>query len=350
MKRKVLVCVLDWGLGHATRSLALARVLQAKNIDYTFASSGSALRLLRIEQPKSKFFELPSYNISYGSRSFMWSMLSQLPAILRVIRREKRALAEILKTGQFDAVISDCRYGCYHRSVHSIFLSHQLQIQLLPGWRLLKGIVNFCHRRLIGRFDECWVPDYPSRTLSGELSRVSLKRLTFIGPLTTMKPSKVKLPVKYRVLAVLSGPEPQRTIFANTLRSQLEQIEGPWLIVHGQPGNADAGERQVSYMTRDDLNEAINSAEIVVARSGYSTLMDIAAVGARTLFIPTPGQTEQLYLADRLLTANISYYQQQSDLNLFEALKVIPTFDGFSKLNGHQSDLLNTAIATLWSR
>jgi uncharacterized protein (TIGR00661 family) len=348
MKRKVLLCVLDWGLGHATRSLALTRALQENNIEFAIASSGRALALLRIERPACRFYELPSYNVTYDSDDFVRGILRQLPKIVSAIRKERMELNRILTTDRFTTIISDCRYGCHHPSVKSVFLSHQLLIQLRGGWRVMRALVNFVHKKMISRFDECWVPDYPDRFFSGELSKMSLNRLRFIGPLSTMQRSRMRPESKYKVLAVLSGPEPQRSVFAGLIRSQLKKIAGQWLIVHGLPEQPEShGQGEVSFMTRRDLNEAMERAEIVVARSGYSTVMDVAAVGAHAIFVPTPGQTEQLYLAERLMTERIACCQQQDQLNLGEAINAAPNFTGFPVMNGVGDELVNLAVHSL---
>jgi uncharacterized protein (TIGR00661 family) len=348
MKGKVLLCVLDWGLGHATRSLALTRFLQAHNVEYAIASSGNALVLLKGELPTCRFYQLPSYDVTYDSSDFISGILRQLPKISHAIKQERTEIDRILATDHFATIISDCRYGCYHPSAHCIFLSHQLQIQLTGRWRMLKPLINFIHRRMIGRFDECWVPDYPDRFLTGELSRLSFDQLKFVGPLSTMKRTHLVTHSRYRVLAVLSGPEPQRSIFAQLIRSHLEKIEGPWLIVQGLPGEEEAqAGGEVSFMTRNDLNDAIQRAELVVARSGYSTVMDVAAVGARALFVPTPGQTEQVYLAARIMKAGIACCQQQDDLDVAEAINTRDSYSGFPEMNGKGDSLVSEAIRSL---
>ena len=55
-----------------------------------------------------------------------------------------------------------------------------------------------------------------------------------------------------------------------------------------------------NMLTSDALADAITSSKLVVCRSGYSTILDLVALKASAIFYPTPGQTEQEYLAERL--------------------------------------------------
>jgi uncharacterized protein (TIGR00661 family) len=348
MKGRILLCVLDWGLGHATRSLALARTLQAEQYEVVFASSGLALDLLKLELPDAKFHVLPSHLITYPREgSFAWSLIMQSRKIRKVIEQEHGMIKEILREEKFDAIISDNRYGCYHPGVRSIFISHHLKIRLPGGWKVLSWLVNFGHRRRINRFDECWIPDFPDRKLSGDLSRLEVRKKTFIGPLSTMKQSSPQPKKRYSLLAVLSGPEPQRTLFAEALMEQMETVDVSWLLVHGMPGSAPPEDkRQLSFMSRDELNRGIEESELVICRSGYSSIMDLATLGSKALLIPTPGQTEQLYLAEQLMEKGICFCQQQDKLDLRAAMHASKGFSGFSAAED-SADLLIRAIQTL---
>ena len=349
MKGKILLCVLDWGLGHATRSLALARILITQGFDVEVASSGSALALLKEEMPGARFHLLTGYNINYpANASFVLGMIAQLGKIRRAIRSEESEIHAIVAAGKFKAIISDNRYGCHHSTVRSIFLSHHLHVSLPGPWRIFQRWLNRSHNKMINKFDECWVPDFQDHALSGDLSRVSLGKMTFVGPLSTMVSSAVKRAKKYELLAVLSGPEPQRTSFSELLLRQLQGSKRSWLLVHGLPGgdNVESPD-QVPFMKRSALNQAMEESELIIARPGYSTVMDLSILGGRAVFVPTPGQTEQRYLADQLMASGIAFSQDQSKLNLDDAIAASTRFKGFSGNIQQPGELLLKAIATL---
>jgi predicted glycosyltransferase len=52
-----------------------------------------------------------------------------------------------------------------------------------------------------------------------------------------------------------------------------------------------------NYLHDDELKEILLHSEKIICRSGYSTIMDLIRLNKGALLIPTPGQTEQEYLA-----------------------------------------------------
>ena len=85
-------------------------------------------------------------------------------------------------------------------------------------------------------------------------------------------------------------------------------------------------------MTSSQLEETINESKIVVSRSGYTTVMDLAKLGKKAFFIPTPGQTEQEYLAEKFNTDHIAPACKQSDFELSQIKRVTGYF-GFKEFS-----------------
>ena len=112
----------------------------------------------------------------------------------------------------------------------------------------------------------------------------------------------------YKVVAVVSGVEPARTQFEQQLREALQQISGQHMMILGKPsveqktwteGNIEFH----THLATNDFAEAVKRADFVVSRGGYSTVMDMAELGAKCIFVPTPGQFEQIVLARDLSKA-----------------------------------------------
>jgi UDP:flavonoid glycosyltransferase YjiC (YdhE family) len=346
MKRRVLLCVLDWGLGHATRCLAVIDELEANQVEVVIASSGEALALLKLERPELSFYELPAYGVTYNKSSFEWGIVLQSRKFLKAIRLEHDVVEEILRKEKIDFIISDNRYGCYHESVTSIFLSHHLKIILSGAWELMSSIVNGIHIRMIQKFDDVWVPDYPDRQLGGDLSSVNIPNLRFIGPLSTMQRSA---PVtKRNLIAVLSGPEPERTRFSQMIYNQLTSANISFLQIEGKPGATVRSEpNRINFLKRNDLAQSITESSIVICRSGYSSIMDMAVLGCKCIFVPTPGQTEQLYLAQRMQEMGVALFQHQESFNLARALETTAQYSGFDTLKRDGTGLLTKAIVNM---
>lgn len=349
--KTVLVAVLDWGLGHATRCIPVIRELIKQNARVLVAGNGRSLALLKQEFPELPFYELPAYAVNYPEKgSMVLSIAKQIPRLLGVIKAERKSVTHIAEKENVDAIISDNRYGCYHQSVPSIMICHQLNLQLPSGWSWMKFLVDRWHNRYLKRFNEIWIPDMPDNGLSfsGDLSETHLANAKRIGLLSRFSSNAVP-GNQYDVVAIISGPEPQRTIFENMVRSQLAKFTGKWLMVNGLPDGAEHADESVTEMNHlraSELNSILMGANLVIARSGYSTIMDLAALGKKAILIPTPGQTEQAYLAQHLskhgwiVTYNQQNFDLQESLSAAEKTNPMPRVDPNALLLQTITDLL----------
>lgn len=304
---KVLVAVLDWGLGHASRSSRIIRILKNQQHEVIIASSGPALQFLKSEFQGMKSYELPAYNIRYSSHRFLLvpSFLLLFPGIVRLFQKENRILQEIISREQISLIISDNRYGCYSRKVHSVFLCHQLTIPLSGIFRPLRKLVSLLHAVLIKRFDSVWVPDFPELNFSGSMGICPGLKPQYIGMLSRFSPCAPAAEKKFFITAIISGPDPQRTRLTENLEQILSSFDQPCLLLTGTPG-AEGFRKQINQLTilnhaeTQEMQKLICSSAYIIARSGYSSVMDYAVTASRVIFIPTPGQPEQEYIAQRM--------------------------------------------------
>ena len=331
--RRILVAPINWGLGHATRCIPLIRKLQEKGFTPILASDGAALLLLRKEFPQLKTFELPSYNITYTNRGSLlkWKLLMDTPSILKNIKKEKKATRALVEKLNLDGIISDSRFGVRYKHLPNVFITHQLNV--------LSGNTTYMssrlHQRYIRKFDECWVPDAPGKgNLSGYLGHLKNppENISYMGIISRFQ--KQNLPKLYDYMVLLSGPEPQRTLLENILLKAFRDINEKVLFVRGVltdvPYQCTAQNiRMMNYLYGKELENALNSSELVVSRSGYTTLMDLAKLDKKAFFIPTPGQFEQEYLANRLSKMGIAASCKQEEFSL-EKLKKAKSFSGLS--------------------
>jgi UDP-N-acetylglucosamine transferase subunit ALG13 len=285
---------------------------------------GESLALLKIEFPSNRFFELPSYGISYSDRiPLVLHFFSLAPKVIAAIKKEHHIVSDIVAREKIDFIISDNRYGCYHRNVPSAIIIHQLNLRASPFSR----IANHYNGTFIRRFHECWVPDLPDHSLSGELSINKNIAHKFIGPLSRMKKSGGAGSLE--VLGLVSGPEPHRTTFDNMLQEHLTRSGLSFKLVRGLPSQAPVESQLVSHLPSARLNELIESAGVVISRSGYSSIMDLAALHKKAIFVPTPGQTEQLYLAQEMQRQRIAPMVSQKSLSLQTAMAQLKDYTGF---------------------
>jgi hypothetical protein len=257
------------------------------------------LALLQQEFPELPVVALPAYAPRYSRKGSLFTALFfQLPKFLWVIHREHRSVARLIQDHGIDFVFSDNRYGCWSRHVPSVFITHQLAIVLPKPLRWAEGLVRYLNHRQIRKFTHCWVPDYPDQSLSGKLSDARGLRVNFIGPLTRFERPSTLTGESLDVLAMVSGPEPQRSLFLARILAVLRETGCHFRILAGQPEESASTPVEVlPHLPTNALQELILSSRLVICRSGYSSLMDLSELGKAMLLVPTPGQTEQLYLA-----------------------------------------------------
>lgn len=312
---RILIAPLNWGLGHATRCIPLIKSYLNEGWEVILASDGDARSLLQAEFPLLECHELPGYGITYprSGNAMVISMASQIPRLSARITQEKKWLENFLKEHPQDLILSDSRYGMYSSDAHSVVICHQTKIKS-PS---MEGMLNSVHARLLNRFDELWIPDDENRTLSGDLSRLELKiPIKFIGAISRFNVTET-VDIVTPILAVLSGPEPQRTMFEDLLTPVLRKIEGAILIrgvMNDHSDEMNEGLRVIGHLLRDEIEAMINAARMVVCRSGYSSIMDLHALNKRAILVPTPGQTEQEYLAARLHENGLFVSMKQEDI------------------------------------
>ena len=351
---RVLVAPLNWGLGHATRCVPIIKGLLADGYKVVIAADGYPLRFLRREFPHLEWVEFEGLKVRYADgQSQVGAMLRQLPSFLRGIWREHKELKRIVEAYDIDVVVSDNRFGLWCKDAYSVYMTHQLMVKMPCGLQWMERCVWRLHRWFIKHYDECWVPDVEGEdNLSGDLSHKYplLKNTKFIGVLSRFSAEKVEweavrveaealgLKERYDVVAVLSGPEPHRsdleleiasmhnsqpTVLSNSekctihnltpsaLRARPPKTGGQYgalnpklLIVQGLPeddlrlAEHRDGVDYIPHLPTELLQWYMQEAKEIVCRSGYSSIMDLYTIGRKAHLIPTPGQTEQIYLAE----------------------------------------------------
>ncbi|MEO6288188.1 MAG: glycosyltransferase [Dyadobacter sp.] len=342
---KILLAPLDWGLGHATRCIPIIRYLLEKDCDVTIAAEGAAAILLRSNSPELTIIPIEGYKIRYSryAGAFVFKILMQVPQILKAIHHERKWLAKVQEQYQFDLVISDNRYGLKIGGLPSVIMTHQLQIRSGAG-AMIDRLLLHAHYRILEQFDQCWVVDHQGQNgIGGALShpRRIPSNARYIGPLSQL----TRLPFPHQtkkggVLVLLSGPEPQRTLLEQKILAQIS-ADSPYeyTVVGGNPGGSVPDELPLdidyhTHLNASQLQDLMLNADLVVCRSGYSTLMDLAAMGKKALLIPTPGQSEQEYLARYLSEQGLFLWRNQSSLQLESDMAKALKLSGFSEAAG----------------
>ncbi|MEJ7625499.1 MAG: glycosyltransferase [Ferruginibacter sp.] len=338
---RILIAPLDWGLGHATRCIPVIRFLLIHNAEIIIAAEGSIVILLQKEFPQCEFISLTGYKIGYSRFPYLFTLkiLMQVPKIIMTITKERAWLNKIIVSLKIDAVISDNRFGLYNSQIPCVYITHQLAIQ--TGNKVINKLVSGIHYNFIKKFNACWIPDNKSENnLGGILShpyKMPPIPTEYIGILSRF--TKKESIIKYDFLLLISGPEPQRSMLETILLKQFKKSSYSFILVRGLPGETKELKIEnnkatvYNHLDSTTLNEIIQQSETVIARSGYSTIMDLVKMKKKGILIATPGQAEQEYLAQYVMEKKLFYSVRQENFSLAEAINKSSSYKAETEIN-----------------
>lgn len=346
-KKTILICPMDWGLGHATRVVPIIELLLAKEARVIIGADNKPLAFLRNRFPQCEWVKIPGFQPSYQKKgSLALKVTTDIPEILIESRKAHDLLEKVIRKMNVDAVISDNRYELYSNQVPTVFMTHQLRILTQGIFAATRNTLQNLLYSYIKKHNEVWIPDFKEDpNLSGELSHVKkfpAKDIHFIGPLSRFQLINDVVPSgkKYDVMCIMSGPEPQRTLLEDIFVEQALKTHFKTLILSANPDeNSLVIKENVeirSHVPDQEMASLILSAGLVISRSGYTTLMDLATLGKKAVYIPTPGQPEQIYLAERLKRENLYYTVSQKDFDLKTAVREADRYQGMQVDNQYE--------------
>jgi uncharacterized protein (TIGR00661 family) len=320
----VIFGVLNWGLGHAARCIPIIKWLQQRSKKVIIASDGVALKFLQLNFPQGNFEILPSYGINYKYENIVLNIATSSFSILKATLQERRIIKELAKKYQATKVVSDNRLGLYTADCPSFYITHQVNI--LHHNKLLSFLGTRAHRMFYQQFDKILIPDFKGKnSLGGQLSQISDAKAFYLGPLTRI--NKIETEKTIDVLVMLSGPEPQRTIIENELLNELNGLESLKIrFIRGTNNKLHVKNNIKSHIEITNISSTqetetlLNSCKLLISRSGFTTIMDTYELEIPTIWIPTPGQTEQEYLAQIHVNITNQIKLNQKELNKLQKI------------------------------
>jgi hypothetical protein len=282
--------------------------------EVVLAGDGESLLLLQRHFPQLRVIQLPSLELRYAANDQQRGFyLRAIPALLRFTIADHYYLRQQLAIEHFDVIISDNRFGLFTRQTRCVYITHQLYVRLPRRLRIFQPLARALHACVFKRYHEVWVPDFANseNSLAGELCHGGCfdTYVKYIGPLSRFTssegtPKELRRNSEYSVVAILSGLEPQRSMFEQAILERYANMPDKVLIVRGKVAEAQTiisrnNITMVASLSDQALLEAMEQASTIIARSGYSTIMDLAVLGLlyKAELHPTPGQSEQEYLA-----------------------------------------------------
>jgi len=321
-------------MGHATRCIPIVRSLLSNGYKVLIAASAEQKIFLQQEFPQIEFLELKGYAIRYSKTRwfFFFKLLLQAPRFLSTIKYEYLWLDKIIDEHKIDLVISDNRFGLHSKKCPCIFITHQLTIKM--AFALIETVIQKINYSYINHFTACWVPDAAEKiNAAGILShpkKLPAIPVHYIGLLSRFKKNPVT-EKKYGYCIVLSGPEPQRTILEKLILKDIDTIAGKTLLVRGLPASEEIIQAALTveiknYLPGTEMQQAFDQSETIISRSGYTTVMEILSMQKKSILVPTPGQSEQEYLADFLQNQGLIFTISQNKFSIINAIQQAKKF------------------------
>ena len=279
----------------------MAKELNSLGHNIIFGVNDEQKHLLKEELDFARYIQFEGYNIEYPKRGSMGiKMLLEFPKILTRIRTKHNELQALIDKHKLDLIIADNRFGLYTQKIPCTYITHQINIQ---SPNLIKNQLHKIHGKYINRYTDCWVPDSEGEiNLGAELSHGKLHdNCSYIGPLSRFNEKATSENEDIDYLAIISGPEPQRSEFESIAINEFKKLNNKCAIVAGKPllkkQKSIDNIHYFSHLNSNELFKIMCRSKKIICRPGYSTIMDLSTLQKPAHFIPTPGQTEQEYLA-----------------------------------------------------
>jgi uncharacterized protein (TIGR00661 family) len=337
----------------------VARKLLQMNNNIFIGSGEEHLSFFHEELPNLKYIVFPGFKPRY-SRIFpqYLSLLFKMPVLLYHIAAEHQRVKRIIKEYNIDIVISDNRFGLWHSNSTTVYFTHQLLIPFPERFRFLEASGRMLHNMIIRRYSLCFVPDLPGDiNLTGRLAHgfkipYNVRYTGILSRFDNTNNHQSRNPLDFsHNTVILSGPEPQRSILKEKLTAILKDRDQKTVIFEGKPGIG--GEITplgnitfISHLPTGRMKDIIKSSGLIISRSGYTTIMELVSLKCTALIIPTPGQTEQEYLAEYL--ADKGWFSTISQDELTNNLQLSNTgVPDYASLENQSETLLHNALEEL---
>ncbi len=316
MNNRVFIAVLNWGMGHASRSVPVIEKVIDTGADVVIASNGVTMIFLEERFPHVNILEIPDKEISYHTTGAGVGLLKRSFQQKKINEQQTEWMSENVAGLGITHIISDNLYGVFHPTIPSVIITHQIGI-LSPFFksRFDKYLADW-----LSKFDSVWIPDLPGEdSLAGKMldNEFYKGKREFLGPISRFPKGEEK-EKDIDNLVILSGPEPQRTFLERKLLKKLRKAPGNHVLVRGRiNGTAlqhTGNIRTYAFLHEKELGNLISRSKLVICRSGYTSILDLVRLGAKALLIPTPQQPEQKYLAERMEEKKWFRYVLQKDL------------------------------------
>ncbi|WP_300664419.1 glycosyltransferase [Fluviicola sp.] len=287
-QERILFACLDWGSGHVARSISLLKQLREQGNELFIYCTPAQKTLFESYGITAVYILTEGFGFRFkGDGNFTSEMRRNSFRFLTHIKQEHIRAEKLVKEYLITSVLSDHCYGFRSAKVPSIFITHQVSLPPKAGW-----FAQRIHRKWMNQFDGVWIMDDPDRRLGGILSE-SNEKSVYIGFYSRFQEQEISV-VPNKIVGIVSGPEPYSEHLFHWI---IEKYGNENLVLVCPKTYAQIPDNVLVIDDWLSADQEIASAETIVSRNGYSTLMDLQFLNKKAVLIPTPGQLEQEYLA-----------------------------------------------------
>lgn len=289
--KRILISVLNWGMGHVSRSIGIIYQLIKQENTVIIACDDSQKKIFSEYFPELQFISHEGYPFQFdGKGNFRWDLTKRLSKLKTRLTEERKQVTSYVGQHNIDVVLSDHRYGFLSKDVPSVFITHQVNLPV----KWYEKIVDSFHKRLMSSFRFIWVLDFDDSRLAGRLSQVDKNdKCIHIGPYSRFMLYDKVISKSATQLLVASGPIIYAQLFVD---NQLDKQSAVNLKVIAPTDVVVPREFERVANNWHSQDQAFLVAQKIISRPGYSTIMDAHFLECETEFYPTPGQEEQIYL------------------------------------------------------
>ena len=295
--KTILISALDWGFGHTSRCVPIINQLLRFNNRIIFAGNSQQCTFIKKEFPSIRTEFIDGYNVKLNSnKNTYFQITNQLFKVSKAFKNELKWVGKFVAINKIDLILSDNRYGFRNTNVKSIFIGHQLNLQLPKFENTVNRILN--HK--INQFNSVWIIDDENINLAGTLSNPLGLTIPYIyiGLLSRFKViNQVSI---YDYLIIISGPDPENIIFLKKIENLFNSLNYKIAIVSTVKSSFKLGDCDCDYFYFPStvlLNQLFCQSKTIISKAGYTTLMELLLLNKKAILMPTKGQFEQEYLA-----------------------------------------------------
>ncbi|MEN6292112.1 MAG: UDP-N-acetylglucosamine--N-acetylmuramyl-(pentapeptide) pyrophosphoryl-undecaprenol N-acetylglucosamine transferase [Methanobacterium sp.] len=333
---KVLFMTCGIGLGHVSRDITLAKKLEEKNVDVTFASYGSGYEMLS-KQGNYKIFKLPDIQLYGGNGKLDIKYTAKksinVPFIfLKSIYHESKIIKELKP----DIVIGDSNYSAPIISkmlkIPCILITNELTLnfaELYPDKKIIEYAENGLKRFIEDVSNQCNAIIIPDIENSIEIPPKLRDITTFTGPFLKRNPSQIEDKNELRkklgfheddtiVLVTVGGSKFGKKLL-NLIINSAKWIDCNKIVIVTGPQISSAfiqdSDKIVKKEFLEDIMEWMKLSDVVISLAGHNTTMELASLGIPSILVPIDNHSEQIKNALNMKKYGISAVKNINELN-----------------------------------